>query len=47
MANNNILAQEQYGFRAKSSTDLTTYELINNILMALNNKLTVGGLFCD
>jgi hypothetical protein len=47
MANNNILAQEKYGFRAKSSIDLATYELINNILMALNNKLTVGGLFCD
>jgi hypothetical protein len=34
MANNNILAQEQYGFRAKSSTDLAAYEVINDILTA-------------
>jgi hypothetical protein len=45
MDNNNIFAQEQYGFRAKSSTDLATYELVNNVLMALNNKLTVGDYF--
>jgi hypothetical protein len=44
---NNILAQEQYGFRPKSSTELATYNLINNILVALNTKLTVGGIFCD
>jgi hypothetical protein len=47
MDNNNIFVQKQYGFGAKSSTDLATYELINNILMVLNNRLTVGGLFCD
>jgi hypothetical protein len=44
---NNILAQEQYGFRTKLSTDMATFTLINNILLALNNKLAVGGLFCD
>jgi hypothetical protein len=44
---NNILAQEQFAFRAKSSTDTATNNLINNILLALNNKLSVGGLFCD
>jgi hypothetical protein len=27
--------------------DLATFDLINNILLALNNKLAVGGLFCD
>jgi hypothetical protein len=27
--------------------DLASYELINNILSALNNKLLVGGVFCD
>jgi hypothetical protein len=35
---NNVLAQEQYGFRTKLSTDLT-----NNILSALNNTLLGGG----
>jgi hypothetical protein len=44
---NNILVHEQFGFRKGSSTDLASYELINNILSALNNKLLVGGVFCD
>jgi hypothetical protein len=44
---NNSLAQEQYGFRTKLTIDMATFTLINNILLALNNKLAVGGLFCD
>jgi len=44
---NNILATEQYGFRNNSSTKKASFKLINEILLALNNKLTVGGLFCD
>jgi hypothetical protein len=44
---NNILAQEQYGFRTKSSTDVATYNLVNNVLLALSGKLSVGGLFYD
>jgi hypothetical protein len=44
---NNILAQEQYGFQTISSTELTTYNLIHNISLVFNNKLAVGGLFCD
>jgi hypothetical protein len=27
--------------------DLATFDLINNILLALNNKFAVGGIFCD
>jgi hypothetical protein len=30
-----------------SSTDLASLNLINDILMALNNRLLVGGIFCD
>ena len=41
------MAQEQYGFRTNSSTDMASYNLINNILEALNNKFIVGGIFCD
>jgi Notch-like protein len=41
--NNNILAPEQYGFRNNLSTESASYNLINNILEALNNKFTVGG----
>ena len=44
---NNILATEQYGFRNNSSTKKASFKLINGILLALNNKLTVGGIFCD
>jgi hypothetical protein len=44
---NNILAQEQYGFRTKSSTEVATYNLVNNALLALDGKLSVGGLICD
>jgi len=44
---NNILATEQYGFRNNSSAEKTSFKLINEILLALNNKLTVGGIFCD
>jgi hypothetical protein len=43
---NNILAQQQHGFRTKLTTDMTTFNLINNILLALNTKLAVGELFC-
>jgi hypothetical protein len=30
-----------------SSTELASYNLINEILRALNNKILVGGIFCD
>ena len=42
---NNILATE-YGFR-NNSTKKAFFKLINEILLVLNNKLTVGGIFCD
>jgi len=44
---NETLANELFGFRRKSSTELASFNLINDILMALNNKLLVGGIFCD
>jgi hypothetical protein len=44
---NHILADEQFGFRTQSSMDLASYNLINDILTSLNNKLIVGGVFCD
>ena len=39
--------KEQFGFRCNSSTEIAIYTLINNILSSLNNKIIVGGLFCD
>ena len=44
---NNILAEEQYGFRNNSSTETASFNLINNMLDALNSNMLVGGIFCD
>ena len=41
----NILSEEQFGFRTDSSTNKAIYKLINEILLALNNKTTIGGIF--
>jgi len=42
-----ILAKEQFGFRADSTTNKAMYKLINETLNALNSKLIVGGIFFD
>jgi hypothetical protein len=44
---NNILVQEQSGFRKHHSTEQAAFSLINSILTAMNNKQVVGGIFCD
>jgi hypothetical protein len=44
---NNILVQEQFGFRKQHSTEQAAFSLINSILIALNNHQLVGGIFCD
>jgi exonuclease III len=44
---NNILVQEQFGFRTQHSTEQATFSLINCILTAMNNNQRVGGIFCD
>jgi hypothetical protein len=45
--NNNILVKKQFGFRKNLTTVKATYELSNEIISALNNKVLVGGIFCD
>jgi len=47
ITNYNILSTEQYGFRLGLRTDNATYKLTTEILNAMNNKLLVGGIFCD
>jgi len=47
LINNNILVNEQFGFREKLSTEMATYTLLNNVLSSLDRKKLVGGLFCD
>ena len=43
----NILIPEQNGFRTKSSTEKASYNLLHEILLAMNSKITVRGTFCD
>jgi len=42
-----IVLNEQYGFRRGVSPDNAIYTLIQEILLAMNNKQIVGGIFCD
>jgi len=47
LINNNILVNEQFGFREKLSTGTATYAFLNNVLSSLDKRNYVGGLFCD
>jgi hypothetical protein len=40
-----ILVKEQCGFRIKSSTEAASYNLIKEIAKAMNNSLSVEGIF--
>ena len=42
-----ILVKEQYGFIINSPTMAASYNVINEISKAMNNRLPVGGIFCD
>ena len=44
---NNILVNEQFGFRDNVSTDSAIFKLIESIFSAWNNKEYVTALFCD
>jgi hypothetical protein len=44
---NKLLANEQFGFKEKSTTDMATKALLNNIQLSLDKKRLVGGIFCD
>ena len=41
------MANEQYGYRSSLSTDNAAYTLTHEVLSAMNNTHTVGGIFCD
>jgi hypothetical protein len=42
---NNIVVEEEFRFRTKTSTDLAIYKLLNEIQKALNSKKLTGGIF--
>jgi hypothetical protein len=44
---NNILDENQFGFRPKSSTEKASFKLIDEILKSMNNRHPVSEIFCD
>jgi hypothetical protein len=44
---NNILDNNQYGFRPNSFTEKASFKFVDEILKAINNKQCAGGIFCD
>jgi hypothetical protein len=44
---NAILNEHQFGFRSEVSTENASHMLLNEILIAMNSKQMVGGIFCD
>jgi hypothetical protein len=44
---NSILGPEQFGFRQGKSTDNAAFELTNSVFKFINQKMHVGGIFCD
>ena len=47
LTDHNILSNEQYGSRTKLKTDNATYQLTDETLNALNNKLLISVIFCN
>ena len=44
LTENNILTNEQFGFRKNSTTNMATYALLNNIQLSLDKKWLVKGV---
>jgi hypothetical protein len=44
---NNILVQEEFGFRKDLSTDHAAFSLTSGLLQAWNDKLQTARIFCD
>jgi hypothetical protein len=45
MHTNNIIVQEEFGFRQQSSTENAAFKLTDNVLKSINKKMHVGGIF--
>jgi hypothetical protein len=42
-----VFVNEQHGFRQKTSTETAAFSLLNTILLSIDKKNIVGGLFLD
>jgi hypothetical protein len=47
LESNNILATEQFGFRKGAHIENAIFTNTDNILIALNKRQQVGGIFCN
>jgi hypothetical protein len=43
----NILVPERFGFWKGISTECADFRLTNSVFKSINQKLHVGGIFCD
>jgi hypothetical protein len=44
---NNILVSEQHGFKKGISTENAVFRLTDSVFKSINQKMHVGGIFCD
>jgi Notch-like protein len=44
---NNILVSEQHGFKKGISTEIAAFRLTNSVFKSINQKMHIGGIFCD
>jgi hypothetical protein len=44
---NNVLVPEQSGFRKGISTENAAFKLTDSVFKSINEKMNVGGIFCD
>jgi hypothetical protein len=44
---NNMLVPELFGFRKGISTENTVFKLTDCVFKSINQKMHVGGIFCD
>jgi hypothetical protein len=47
MQTNNILVPEKFGLSQGKSTDNAAFKLTDSVLKSVNQKMHVGGIFCD
>jgi hypothetical protein len=47
MHTNNVLVLEQFDFRKAVSTEDAAFKLTDSVLKSFNQKMHVGGIFCD
>jgi hypothetical protein len=47
MHTNNILVPGRFGFRKGKSTENAAFQPKDNVLKSVNQKMHVGGIFCD